>query len=133
MFGRRKYIADMKLKRIFSFFLMLVMLLTMFPTAYAAGEVPDGEVSTEGVHPTETQPMNTEPTEGQDEYAVAPIAAADKYAYTFIDTLSAGLTYNKNDVVLEFFTDEACTDLVTTWKEADGFFTVSYGTTDLEE
>ena len=53
--------------------------------------------------------------------------------YTFIDTLSPGLSYNKNDVVLEFFTDEACTDLVTTWKEADGFFSVSYGTTDLEE
>ena len=53
--------------------------------------------------------------------------------YTFIDTLSPGLSYNKNDVVLEFFTDEACTDLVTTWKEADGFFTVSYGITDLEE
>ena len=46
--------------------------------------------------------------------------------YTFVDTLSSGLTYNKNDVVLEFFTDEACTDLVTTWKEADGFFTVNY-------
>ena len=46
--------------------------------------------------------------------------------YTFVDTLSSGLSYNKNDVVLEFFTDEACTDLVTTWKEADGFFTVSY-------
>ena len=49
--------------------------------------------------------------------------------YTFIDTLSKGITYNKKDVVLEFFTDEACTDLVTTWKEADGFFSVSYGTT----
>ena len=48
-------------------------------------------------------------------------------AYTFIDTISRGLSYNKNDVVLEFFSDEACTDLVTTWKEADGFFTVSYG------
>ena len=46
--------------------------------------------------------------------------------YTFIDTLSNGLSYNKNDVVLEFFTDEACTDLVTTWKESDGYFTVSY-------
>ena len=46
--------------------------------------------------------------------------------YTFVDTLSSGLSYNKNDVVLEFFSDEACTDLVTTWKEADGFFTVSY-------
>ena len=53
--------------------------------------------------------------------------------YTFIDTLSAGLTYNKNDVVLEFFTDEACTDLITTWKEADSFFSVSYGTTDAGE
>ena len=50
--------------------------------------------------------------------------------YTFIDTLSKGLTYNKNDVVLEFFTDEACTDLVTTWKQADGYFTVTYGTTN---
>ena len=46
--------------------------------------------------------------------------------YTFVDTLSSGLSYNKNDVVLEFFTDEACTDLVTTWKEADGYFTVNY-------
>ena len=46
--------------------------------------------------------------------------------YTFIDTLSSGLSYNKNDVVLEFFTDDACTDLVTTWTEADGYFTVSY-------
>jgi len=46
--------------------------------------------------------------------------------YTFIDTLSSGLSYNKNDVVLEFFTDDACTDLVTTWTEADGYFTVNY-------
>ncbi len=50
--------------------------------------------------------------------------------YTFIDTLSAGLSYNKNDVVLEFFTDAACTDLITTWKEADGKFKVTYGTAD---
>ena len=63
------------------------------------------------------------------------ITSASTYltCYTFIDTLSAGLTYNKNDVILEFFTDEACTDLVTTWKEADGFFTVSYGTTTANE
>ena len=81
MFGRRKYIADMKLKRIFSFFLMLVMLLTMFPTAYATGEVPNGEVPTEGVQSTETQQMESEPAEGQDEYAVSPLAVADKYAY----------------------------------------------------
>jgi fimbrial isopeptide formation D2 family protein/LPXTG-motif cell wall-anchored protein len=53
--------------------------------------------------------------------------------YTFVDTLSSGLSYNKNDVVLEFFTDEACTDLVTTWKEADGYFAVTYGTTTAGE
>ena len=46
--------------------------------------------------------------------------------YTFVDTMSAGISYNKKDVVLEFFTDAACTDLVTTWKEADGCFSVSY-------
>ena len=49
--------------------------------------------------------------------------------YTFIDTLSSGLSYNKNDVVLEFFTDDECTDLVTKWTEADGKFKASYTTT----
>ena len=48
--------------------------------------------------------------------------------YTFVDTLSKGLSYTKGDVVLEFFTDAACTDLITTWKEADGFFSVAYNT-----
>lgn len=46
--------------------------------------------------------------------------------YTFIDTLSAGLTYTKGDVVLEIFSDTTCKNAVTTWKEADGYFTVSY-------
>ena len=53
--------------------------------------------------------------------------------YTFVDTLSSGISYNKKDVVLEFFTDKECTDLVTTWKEADGFFTVEYTTTAAKE
>ena len=53
--------------------------------------------------------------------------------YTFVDTLSSGISYNKNDVVLEFFTDKDCTDLVTTWKEADGYFTVDYTTTGVKE
>jgi len=48
--------------------------------------------------------------------------------YTFVDTLSQGLSYTKGDVVLEFFTDADCTDLITTWKEADGFFSVAYNT-----
>ena len=49
--------------------------------------------------------------------------------YTFVDTLSKGLSYNKNDVVLEFFTDAACTDKIASWSEADGKFSVSYTTT----
>ena len=50
--------------------------------------------------------------------------------YTFVDTLSKGLSYNKGDVVLEFFTDAACMDSVAKWTEADGKFTVAYNTTD---
>ena len=48
--------------------------------------------------------------------------------YTFVDTLSKGITYNKNDVVLEFFRDAACTDKVTTWRQTDSVekFRVSY-------
>ena len=40
-------------------------------------------------------------------------------AYTFVDTLSRGIEYNKNDVVIEFFKDAACTDKIATWKETD--------------
>ena len=50
--------------------------------------------------------------------------------YTFIDTLSTGLTYTKGDVALEIFSDTACKNAVTTWKEADGYFTVSYNDAD---
>ena len=53
--------------------------------------------------------------------------------YTFVDTLSKGLTYAKGDVVLEFFTDAACTDSVAKWTEADGKFTASYNTVDAGE
>lgn len=48
--------------------------------------------------------------------------------YTFIDTLSKGLSYTKDDVVLEFFTDAGCTKPIAKWTEADGKFTVSYNT-----
>ncbi len=51
-------------------------------------------------------------------------------AYTFADTLSSGLSYNRNDIKIEFFQDAACTDLITTWGETDGKFTVTYGTGD---
>ena len=53
--------------------------------------------------------------------------------FTFVDTLSKGLTYNKGDVVLEFFTDAACTDSVAKWTEADGKFAVAYNPTDAGE
>ena len=46
--------------------------------------------------------------------------------YTFIDTLSKGITYNKGDVLLEFFKDESCTDLITSWAEPSDRFLVSY-------
>lgn len=54
-------------------------------------------------------------------------------AYTFVDTLSKGITYNKNDVILEFFSDADCTKLITTWDESDGKFSVSYNTTSENE
>lgn len=46
--------------------------------------------------------------------------------YTFVDTLSKGICYNKNDVVIEFFRDAGCTDKITTWDEDSGKFAVIY-------
>lgn len=46
--------------------------------------------------------------------------------YTYADTLSKGIRYNKNDVVIEFFKDASCTDKVATWAENSGKFTVAY-------
>lgn len=54
-------------------------------------------------------------------------------AYTFVDTLSAGLSYNKNDILIEFFSDAACTNLLDSWDMSDGFFKVSYSTTSANE
>ena len=49
--------------------------------------------------------------------------------YTYVDTLSKGIRYNKNDVVIEFFKDAGCTDKITTWDEHSGNFTVAYDDT----
>ena len=46
--------------------------------------------------------------------------------YTFVDSLSKGIQYNKGDVKIEFFKDAACTDRVAVWMEQDGKFTASY-------
>ena len=47
-------------------------------------------------------------------------------AYTYVDTMSKGIRYHKNDVVIEFFKDAGCTDKITTWDENSGKFTVAY-------
>ena len=49
--------------------------------------------------------------------------------YTYVDTLSKGTKYNKNDVVIEFFKDSGCTDKITTWAEDSGKFSVTYDDT----
>ena len=49
--------------------------------------------------------------------------------YTYVDTMSRGIKYNKQDVVIEFFRDSACTDKITTWGEDSGKFTVVYDDT----
>ena len=46
--------------------------------------------------------------------------------YTYVDTMSKGIKYNKQDVVIEFFRDSACTDKITTWAEDSGKFAVTY-------
>ena len=46
--------------------------------------------------------------------------------YTYADTLSKGIKYNKNDVVIEFFKDAGCTEKVATWAENSGKFAVAY-------
>ncbi len=49
-------------------------------------------------------------------------------AYNFYDTISEGLTYDKdlNNVKIEFFTDKGCTDKIATWDMDSGKFTVEY-------
>ena len=49
--------------------------------------------------------------------------------YTYVDTLSKSIKYNKNDVVIEFFKDAGCTDKITTWDETSAKFTVAYDDT----
>ena len=49
--------------------------------------------------------------------------------YTYVDTMSKGIRYNKQDVVIEFFKDAGCTDKIATWAEDSGKFTVVYDDT----
>lgn len=47
-------------------------------------------------------------------------------AYTFVDTMSEGIRYNRSDVIIEFFRDAGCTDQITAWDADSGKFAVSY-------
>ena len=49
--------------------------------------------------------------------------------YTYVDTMSKGIRYNKQNVVIEFFRDSSCTDKITAWAEDSGKFTVTYDDT----
>ena len=46
--------------------------------------------------------------------------------YTYVDTMSKGIRYNKNDVVIEFFKDTGCIEKIATWAENSGKFTATY-------
>ena len=52
--------------------------------------------------------------------------ASQLTTYTFVDTLSQGIAYNRGDVVIEFFRDANCAEKLATWTEADGKFNVAY-------
>ena len=52
--------------------------------------------------------------------------ASDLSEYAYVDTMSKGIKYNKNNVAIEFFKDSGCTDKITTWAEDSGKFTVAY-------
>ena len=93
-------------------------------TGKNAGKIDD---ITDGYHHTATasdgdvveyQVISTLPT------ITSPATALT--TYTFVDNLSKGIQYNKNDVQIEFFRDIACTDRVAVWMEQDGKFTASY-------
>ena len=53
-------------------------------------------------------------------------AASYLTTYTFADTLSEGITYRKNDLLIEWYKDKACTEKITAWEETSGKFTVAY-------
>lgn len=46
--------------------------------------------------------------------------------YTFVDELSKGIAYNKNDVHISFYKDAVCTELLGAWDAASGKFDVTY-------
>ena len=60
--------------------------------------------------------------------ALPSITSAASYLsqYSFVDTLPAGLTYARNDVVIEFYREAACTNKIAAWNADSEKFTVAY-------
>lgn len=54
-------------------------------------------------------------------------AASYLTTYTYADTLSKGITYNKSDVEIAFYTDAQLTQEVAAWSQKDDKFAVNYG------
>ena len=46
--------------------------------------------------------------------------------YCFVDTLTKGISYNKDDVVFEIYSDAACTEKVADWTTDKSLFAVTY-------
>lgn len=61
------------------------------------------------------------------------ITSASTYLteYSFVDTMDPGMSFNQNDIMIEFFKDKACTpaNKITEWRQPDSRFSVSYATT----
>ena len=53
-------------------------------------------------------------------------AASYLTEYIFADTLSEGLAYRKNDLLIEWYKDRECTEKMAEWNEASGKFAVAY-------
>jgi fimbrial isopeptide formation D2 family protein/LPXTG-motif cell wall-anchored protein len=53
-------------------------------------------------------------------------AASYLSKYSFVDELSQGISYNKNDIVISFYSDKAYNNMLSSWDESSGKFTVSY-------
>lgn len=93
-----------------------------------SGKNEDSAVITDGFAHTGTASIG-DTVDYQIISTLPAITSAATYltTYTYVDTLSAGLTYNE-DVVIEFFEDAACTDKIATWTLDDqtAKYTVSY-------
>ncbi|MBS6458198.1 MAG: SpaH/EbpB family LPXTG-anchored major pilin [Firmicutes bacterium] len=79
---------------------------------------PKNQTGSPGLEKTVREDKNSTPT--------ITSKATSLTTYTFVDTMSEGIRYNRSDVVIEFFRDAGCTDQITAWDEDSGKFAVSY-------